>query len=178
MILALLRSSVIDVTALDMLLQGSIYSRSLMFQLISNYLALNGLPFDSVPDKRRPSSVAHSSGDWLFLEHGEFLRRQQGSLVDSRYSYDNGADKPPTTLMLGPKYLSENYKYEEADSFLRLLMLQDWTLATMLVRPVYLYTEEDMSRELALSSERYGSVSRVYIMTDEDKLQEKSCSSG
>ncbi|KAF3667798.1 putative ribonuclease H protein-like, partial [Capsicum annuum] len=45
----------------------------------------------------------------------------------------------------------------------------DWALATMLVRPRYLYNLEDISKVMALSSNRYGSVRRVFIVAGEDK---------
>lgn len=49
-------------------------------------------------------------------------------------------------------------------------MSQDLALATTLVRPLYLYTDEDMSKELILSQENYGSVNRAFIICNEDKV--------
>lgn len=49
-------------------------------------------------------------------------------------------------------------------------MFQDLALATTLVRPLYLYTDEDMSKELILSQENYGSVNRAFIICNEDKV--------
>lgn len=49
-------------------------------------------------------------------------------------------------------------------------MSQDLALATTLVRPLYLYTDEDMSKELILSQNNYGSVNRVFIISNEDKV--------
>ncbi|KAK6159400.1 hypothetical protein DH2020_006714 [Rehmannia glutinosa] len=182
----MLRSSGHNVTALDLPASG--------IPTISNYFKpLMDLMF-SVPNRERVILVAHSSGGLAIsramerfpekisvgvfitaLMPGvslnisalsqEFLRNQQGSLLDSGYSYGNGPNNPPTTLMLGPNYLSLN--------MYQLSPIQDWTLATMLVRPIYLYTEQDMSRELVLTCNKYGSVSRVYIMTDEDKVSNK-----
>lgn len=40
----------------------------------------------------------------------------------------------------------------------------------MLVRPIYLYHEEDMSKEIVLTTRQYGSVRRVYIRPDQDKV--------
>lgn len=41
---------------------------------------------------------------------------------------------------------------------------QDWTLATMLMRPVRLFGGgDDMSREVVLTEERYGTVPRVFV---------------
>ncbi|KAL2254686.1 UNVERIFIED_CONTAM: putative esterase PIR7A [Sesamum indicum] len=193
-LVALLTSSGHDVAALDMPASGINLQHVLDVPTISNYFRPLMDFMDSIPTREKVILVAHSSGGLavsramerfsdkisvsVFVTalmpgaslnvstlNQEFLRSQQGSLMDSRYSYDNGDDKPPTTLMLGPKYLSVN--------MYQLSPIQDWSLATMLVRPVYLYTEEDMSRELVLSSKKYASVSRVYIMTDEDKVARK-----
>nr|GMD84330.1 salicylic acid-binding protein 2-like [Ipomoea batatas] len=90
---------------------------------------------------------------------------RQGPLLDSRYGYDNGPNNPPTTLILGPKYIAE-YMYQ-------LSPVEDLALATTLLRPIYLYTEEDMSKEVILSQKRYGCVDRVYIKAGEDKSGNK-----
>lgn len=46
--------------------------------------------------------------------------------------------------------------------------LQDVELATMLMRPLRLFSEEDMSKELKLSKKKYGSVNRVFLISDGD----------
>lgn len=202
-IVALLRSSGHNVTALDLAASGINPEQVLDVPRISDYFKPLMDFIATVPARERLILVAHSSGGLAISQAMErfpekiaasvfvtalmpgvsfnistlsrevsvpliyticlkSLRIQQGSLLDSRYSYDNGANNPPTTLVLGRKYLH----------FLSPAW-QDWTLATMLVRPIYLYTEEDMSRELVLTSNKYGSVSRVYIMTDEDKSANK-----
>ncbi|KAI3446036.1 hypothetical protein Pfo_002701 [Paulownia fortunei] len=190
-LVAMLRSSGHNVTAIDMAASGINLEQVLDVPTISDYFMPLMDFMDSVPTRERVILVAHSSGGLVIsramerfpekisvsvfvtaLMSGtslnistlsqEPLRSQQGSLLDSRYSYDNGPNNPPTTLMLGPKYLSVN--------MYQLSPIQDWTLATMLVRPIYLYTEEDMLRELVLSSNKYGSVSRIHIMTDKDKV--------
>ena len=50
---------------------------------------------------------------------------------------------------------------------------QDLALAMLLLRPLRLYSDEDMSKVLMLSSKRYGSVDRVFVICDEDKLVKK-----
>ncbi|MCD7457987.1 hypothetical protein HAX54_036734 [Datura stramonium] len=50
---------------------------------------------------------------------------------------------------------------------------KDWTLVTMLVRQRYLYSLEDISKVMVLSSKRYGSVRRVFIVAAEDKQLKK-----
>ena len=46
-------------------------------------------------------------------------------------------------------------------------------LATALVRPFYLYLAEDISKEIVLSSKRYGSVKRVFIVATESDAFKK-----
>lgn len=46
-------------------------------------------------------------------------------------------------------------------------------LATTLARPLYIYSEEDISKEMVLSNKRYGSVRRVFIIAAEDKTLHK-----
>ncbi|MCD7457990.1 hypothetical protein HAX54_036737, partial [Datura stramonium] len=46
----------------------------------------------------------------------------------------------------------------------------DLALATTLVRPIYLYSPEDVSKEIVPSSKRYGSVRRVFVGAAEDKI--------
>ena len=50
------------------------------------------------------------------------------------------------------------------------IFLQDVDLASMLLRPMRLYSEENMSNELKLSNEKYGSVRRVFILAEKDEL--------
>ncbi|PHU10521.1 hypothetical protein BC332_22381 [Capsicum chinense] len=85
--------------------------------------------------------------------------------LDNRITFDNGPTNPPTTFSFGPKYLA-SYVYQ-------LSPIQDWVLATTVVRPLYLYSLDDISKEIILSSKKYGSVRRAYIVAAEDKLLSK-----
>lgn len=40
----------------------------------------------------------------------------------------------------------------------------------MLLRPLRLFSDEDMSRQIALSQKNYGSVRRIFVLSEEDKL--------
>ena len=44
------------------------------------------------------------------------------------------------------------------------------TLATLLLRPLRLFSDEDLSKQLMLSAKKYGSVKRVYIIVEKDKV--------
>ncbi|XP_009772754.1 methyl jasmonate esterase 1-like [Nicotiana sylvestris] len=90
------------------------------------------------------------------------LLRKQNPQLDNHYTYDNGPNNPPTTFNFGQKHLA-TYVYQ-------LSPVEDLALATTLVRPLYLYTDEDMSKELILSQNNYGSVNRVFIISNEDKV--------
>ncbi|KAF3655398.1 putative receptor protein kinase TMK1-like [Capsicum annuum] len=81
--------------------------------------------------------------------------------LDNRVTYDNGPENPPTTLVLGPKFLATN--------LYQLSPIEDLTMATKLVRPLYLYPAEEISKEMVLSRKKYGSVRRVYIIAAESK---------
>ncbi|KAK4740078.1 hypothetical protein R3W88_003775 [Solanum pinnatisectum] len=85
--------------------------------------------------------------------------------LDNRITYDNGPTNPPTTLILGLNYLGA--------SVYKLSPIKDLALATTLVRPFYLYSGEDVSKEIVLSSKRYGSVRRVFIVATENEALKK-----
>ena len=50
-------------------------------------------------------------------------------------------------------------------------MTQDLALATVLMRPLPLFSEEDMSRELMLSVNKYLTVNRVFILAEKDMVE-------
>ncbi|MCL7050830.1 hypothetical protein MKW94_028622 [Papaver nudicaule] len=80
---------------------------------------------------------------------------------DGIYTYDEGAKETPTTFMFGPSYLSSNL-YELSSP-------EDLALASMLVRPIRVHSAEDMSKQMKMSKQKYGSVKRVYIICELDK---------
>ncbi|CAK9186917.1 unnamed protein product [Ilex paraguariensis] len=94
----------------------------------------------------------------------ESFRRQE-SILDSRYTYDDGPNNPPTTFILGPLFSATNV--------FQLSPIEDLALAMLLLRPLRLYSDEDMSKVMMMSSKRYGSVDRVFVICDEDKLVKK-----
>ncbi|GMY05945.1 salicylic acid-binding protein 2-like [Fagus crenata] len=87
---------------------------------------------------------------------------QQGPLLDSHYTYDQGPNNPPTTFIFGPLYL--------ASDVFQLSPIEDLTLATFLLRPLRLFSDEDLAKQLMISTEKYGSVKRVYIISEKDKV--------
>ncbi|KAF6177045.1 hypothetical protein GIB67_015920 [Kingdonia uniflora] len=70
---------------------------------------------------------------------------------DNNIIFGNGQDNPPTVFLFGKEFMTK-------------------TLATMLMRPIGMYHDESMLNEIKVSEERWGTVCRVYIMCDEDKV--------
>ncbi|XAR59483.1 hypothetical protein NMG60_11015335 [Bertholletia excelsa] len=87
------------------------------------------------------------------------------SLLDSRYTYDNGPNNPATTFIFGPVYL--------AKKVYQLSPPEDVALAMTLLRPLWLYSQENMAKELVFTTEKYGSVKRVFIVSEKDQVEKK-----
>ncbi|XP_058081377.1 salicylic acid-binding protein 2-like [Magnolia sinica] len=83
--------------------------------------------------------------------------------LDTQFDSDRGPGKPSTALF-GPKFISQK--------LYQLSPPEDITLATTLVRVGSLF-REDLSNAPIFSEERYGSVSRVFIICDEDETVPK-----
>lgn len=71
-----------------------------------------------------------------------------------------GDDPPCKTFLLGPEYMAQR--------LYQLSPPEDLTLATMLVRPSRQFVDDAAMTEEVLTAERYGAVSRVYIVAEED----------
>uniref|UniRef100_A0A1D1XMV6 Polyneuridine-aldehyde esterase n=1 Tax=Anthurium amnicola TaxID=1678845 RepID=A0A1D1XMV6_9ARAE len=90
----------------------------------------------------------------------EYVKRTpRASWVDNKVSFDRGPDKPSTSMLFGPKFLSSRlYNFCSPE---------DITLAMSLIRVGCLF-QEDLSGEPPFSAQTYGSVKTVYILCDED----------
>lgn len=82
------------------------------------------------------------------------------SWMDSQHKFDNGLEKPPTSLLWGPNHMQSKF-YNRSPP-------EDLTLATMLVRPHPFYDGAELVNDTALTKENYGSVRRVYVVVEED----------
>ncbi|CAK7339437.1 unnamed protein product [Dovyalis caffra] len=80
--------------------------------------------------------------------------------MDTKYVFRNGPDNPPTTLVLGPKYM--------ASRFYHLSPPEDLMLATLLLRPFPIYSSSETENAAIVTKEKYGSVRRVYIVCDQE----------
>lgn len=93
-------------------------------------------------------------------------QKQLDSYMDTHFSFSNGDDKPPTSMLFGPEFL--------ASRLYQLSPPEDLSLATLLVRPTRLYDESDLAKEGVVSKENYGSVRRVYVICDLDNVLKQS----
>ncbi|KAK3416144.1 hypothetical protein EUGRSUZ_H01980 [Eucalyptus grandis] len=90
----------------------------------------------------------------------EYARRLD-SYMDTEYAFDDGPEKPPTTLLFGYNFV--------ASKLYQLSPPEDLTLASYLMRPVRLFPDESrLKAEETVTAAKYGSVRRVYIVCNED----------
>ncbi|XP_062102162.1 methyl jasmonate esterase 1-like [Humulus lupulus] len=102
-----------------------------------------------------------------FLNISQELTRRAGSFMDSKVLFENGPNKPPTSLIFGPIYM--------ATKMYQLSPPQDLVLAMSLVRAVPFFNNEELvNKQVKLTKERYGSVKRVFIVCDQDLTLEES----
>lgn len=94
----------------------------------------------------------------------EFSKRR-GSQLDIVYTFDNGPNEPPTTFTFGPLYLSSR--------LYQLSPIEDSTLASTLMRPVRLFSSEDIARNIIATKENFGSVKKVCLISENDLILSK-----
>ncbi|CAN4111647.1 unnamed protein product [Withania somnifera] len=135
-IVALMRSSGHNVTAID-------YGASPLMEFMA-----------SLPAHEKVILVDHNFGGFVISKSMEsypekisaFASTEVLAALDNRVTYDNRPKNPPTTFSYGPKYL-EAFLYQLSPT-------KDLALATTLVRPVYLFSVGDVSKELVLSKKK------------------------
>ncbi|XVE87204.1 hypothetical protein DITRI_Ditri18aG0097300 [Diplodiscus trichospermus] len=182
----LLKSAGHKVTALDLAASGihpkqvhELYSFSDYYEPLMEFMA-------SLPPDERVVLVGHSLGglslsaamerfpdkvsvavfttalmpgpDFSHASIGEeFTRKGINSKMERQYTFDNGPDNPPTSVLAGPNYMS-SHVYQLSPP-------EDLALAMFLIRPIAV---SGGKISLELSKEKYGSVRRVYIVCDQD----------
>ncbi|KAA8547241.1 hypothetical protein F0562_003895 [Nyssa sinensis] len=82
------------------------------------------------------------------------------SWLDTQFSSYGTSNEPLTSMFFGPKFLSAK--------LYQLCSAEDLELARALIRPGSLFLE-DLCKAKKFSNEGYGSVSRVYVICNEDK---------
>ncbi|CAI0553904.1 unnamed protein product [Linum tenue] len=90
----------------------------------------------------------------------ECLKRMD--FMDSHFSFHNGPENPPTSMLFGPKLMSTK--------LYQLSPPEDLTLGMMLIRPCPLFNDEETEAEIALTSEKFGLVPRVYVVCEADEI--------
>ncbi|XP_060675234.1 salicylic acid-binding protein 2 [Ziziphus jujuba] len=80
--------------------------------------------------------------------------------LDTVFTSYGSPDKPSTSMLFGPMGLSSK--------LYQLSPIQDLELAKTLIRPGFLFIE-DLSKVNKFTNSRYGSVTRVFIVCDEDE---------
>ncbi|XP_060168295.1 methyl jasmonate esterase 1-like [Lycium barbarum] len=192
-IMAMIKTSGHNVTALDLGASGVNPKQVLEIPRLSDYFSPLMEFMSSLPADEKVILVGHSLGGFAISKAMEsfpekisvaifvtalmpgptldaatiFNESSSGAIsqLDNRLTFDNGPTNPPTTFSFGPKYLA-SYLYP-------LSPIQDLALATTVVRPIYLFSLDDISKEIVLSSKKYGSVRRAYIVVAEDKVLRK-----
>ncbi|XP_025625281.1 methyl jasmonate esterase 1-like [Arachis hypogaea] len=81
-------------------------------------------------------------------------------MQDNVFTFDDGPNNPPTTFVFGPLFLRSR--------LYQLSPKQDWILATTLMRPLKLFSLDDIIRVVTPSTTRYGSVNRAFIVSKND----------
>ncbi|KAL5061507.1 hypothetical protein RYX36_023244 [Vicia faba] len=89
--------------------------------------------------------------------------RRTTNLMDSKFFFFDGPDKPATARLPGPKFL--------ASRLYQLSPPEDLTLALSLVRPDPLYNDvELLKKETAVTNDRNGRVPKIFIINKSDNL--------
>ncbi|KAG6666356.1 methylesterase 10-like [Carya illinoinensis] len=101
--------------------------------------------------------------DLSILTLGEEFNQRLDSYMDTQFTFDEGENNPPTSLLWGRNFT--------ATQFYQLSPPEDLTLAMSLVRPFRLYGDTStLQKEANLSREKYGKVPRVYIICEKDNV--------
>ncbi|CAI0429584.1 unnamed protein product [Linum tenue] len=94
--------------------------------------------------------------------------------MDSQFSFQDGPENPPTSMLFGPKAMSTKLYQLSPPEGLRWSyycpLEQDLTLGMMLIRPFPVFKDEEAEAEIPLTRERYGSVPRVYVICEADEI--------
>ncbi|XP_021894243.1 salicylic acid-binding protein 2-like isoform X3 [Carica papaya] len=82
--------------------------------------------------------------------------------MDLQYVFDDGKNKPPTSMLFGPNFLSSE--------LYQLSPPEDLLLATTLMRPARSFFDPTLSSNVVVTKERFGSVHKVYIICEKDRV--------
>ncbi|KDP38249.1 hypothetical protein JCGZ_04892 [Jatropha curcas] len=191
-LLPLLRAYGYNVTAIDLAASGIDPQQVNTFGSISDYFRPLRDLMASLPQDEKVILVGHSFGGIAISQAMELFpekiyaavfltaimpgpslnlstitqesERRVGDQLDNRYTRGDG--NTPATLTLGPMFLKSR--------MYQLSPTEDWTLATTLMRPEPQISEHDLSSgELTLTTEKYGSIKKAFIISEKDLTIEK-----
>lgn len=115
------------------------------------------------------------------------LVRWQAPQLDLKFVFGDGPNKPPTLSIGGPLFISltmYDLSPKKVNNKLKLIIkskstqllcsnhvyfLKDVELAGLLVRPQRLFSNEELDTSLVLTPERFGSVNRIFVVSEKDK---------
>ncbi|XP_027337685.1 salicylic acid-binding protein 2-like [Abrus precatorius] len=190
-VVTMLKSSGHNVTTLDMAASGINPEQVQEIRSISQYYEPLMTFMKSLPPKEKVILVGHSLGGistsvamekfpekisvaifvtaFVISETlnttvvNQELVKRAGSFLDAQTFFSDGPNKPPTSLLFGPKLL--------ASKLYQLSPSQDLTLALSLVRPQSFFNDDEaLSKETAVTKQRNGMVPKVYIISKRDKF--------
>lgn len=184
----LLKSANHKVTALDLAASGVHPKQLTDLHSFSDYYEPLMEFMKSLPPEERVILVGHSMGglsisaamerfpekisaavfatafmpgpDFSYNSIREEVDRQLDSFMDTQFTFANGQNNPPTSMLFGPDILSTRL-YQLSPS-------EDLILATLTMRPFPLH--DDGSQNLMLTKDKYGSVTRIYVVCGQDKI--------
>ncbi|XP_021895096.1 salicylic acid-binding protein 2-like isoform X2 [Carica papaya] len=82
--------------------------------------------------------------------------------MDIQYMFDDGNNKPPTSMLFGPNFLSSKLYQHSPPEYL--------LLATTLMRPSRLFFDPILTSSAVVTKKKFGSVHRVHIICENDKV--------
>ncbi|KAM7474458.1 hypothetical protein LguiB_021701 [Lonicera macranthoides] len=135
-----------NVTAIDLAAAGVDPRQVTDIPSINDYFKPLRDYMAALPSQEKVILVGHSQGGLAISQSMEFFPQKIKAAVFL------------TAFMPGPKYNISTLNQD------------DWVLATLLTRPSRVYSEQNMLNVLKLSTEKYGSVNRVFIISGQDKL--------
>ncbi|KAJ4964203.1 hypothetical protein NE237_024142 [Protea cynaroides] len=167
----LLRSKGHRVTAPDLAASGINLKPLEEIRSISDYFQPLMEVMASLPSDDKVILVGHSMGGLGVAAAMEVFAHKISAAVfasalmpgpNTVISVSQETDDTPNVVSFGPEEL--------ATKLYQLSPRQALTLAELLVRPTIMYSETDLLEKMALTTKKYGSVSRVFIVLHQDKM--------
>ncbi|KAG7582501.1 Alpha/Beta hydrolase fold [Arabidopsis suecica] len=188
-LIPILKSQGHNVTAVNLAASGIDLRRAETLRSVAEYIGpLMGL-MESLGEDEKVILVAHSLGglaiskamemfykkvhmaifvtalmpgptfNFSLLSQG--LVRWQAPQLDLKFVFGDGPNKSPTLSIGGPLFISLTM-YDLSPK-------EDVELAALLVRPQRLFSNADIDTSLVLTPERFGSVNRIFVVSEKDK---------